>query len=355
MNPSMAILEHVALSPRSETAFGYHDLSIDDTSFNQPQTGLGLYYQSEPQVLTPPPLSASLPETPASWTSQQMTPGLQLQTVDAKLPQWSPPLGEYTPMTDASFGWSENNAIRHPTADHVHHSTSSLAFQSEPVMDPSLVPSHRSSLSSTYQSASEGYTSDENGQNIDPLALETERSDCWTGFGGFERLSVSAAMENVSTGMEGISPGATSGVEPYHFGAIAYSCSSSVQSSPTVQPAADPRQRGDLLRASSLPGCSREPQGTYEKALDKSNVARVRKRRRMTAPSRTNIVCENCGRGFSRAHNLKTHLQTHSSRRSKPWSCTWEGCDLSFARRTDLERHQNSVSLTHWYLSRCIC
>lgn len=340
----MATLEHIALPSRSETAFPYHGLPIEEPNFNPPHTGLGLYCPPEPQVLTPPSLSASLPDTPVSWTSQQAPPGLPLQTVDAKLPHWSPPLGEFTPLTDTSFGWPDRSAMHHPSADRVHQGTSPVQFQPEPVMASSIVLSHRSSRSSTYPSASEDYTSDHTGRDLDTLLLATD--DYWSGFNGFERLSVSAPMENVSTALEGISPGAASSIEPYQLGIGAYSCSSSAQSSPTVQPATDPRQRTEAPRANSLPGCSSESQGTFEKVLHKSNVARVRKRRRMTAPSRTGIICERCGRGFSRAHNLKQHLPTHSDCRSKPHSCKWKGCGSSFARRTDLERHENSVSLS---------
>ncbi|ORZ11260.1 hypothetical protein BCR41DRAFT_287476, partial [Lobosporangium transversale] len=42
-----------------------------------------------------------------------------------------------------------------------------------------------------------------------------------------------------------------------------------------------------------------------------------------------------CGKTFSRAYNLTSHMKTHSSER--PFQCG--SCHLAFARRHDLERH----------------
>ncbi|KAF9095466.1 hypothetical protein BGX23_000430 [Mortierella sp. AD031] len=73
-------------------------------------------------------------------------------------------------------------------------------------------------------------------------------------------------------------------------------------------------------------------------ATDNSN--RKRKRRaRQTKPKvkPTSFSCDvpDCGKVFSRAYNLTSHMKTHSAER--PFVCG--SCPLAFARRHDRERH----------------
>ncbi|KAI8606044.1 hypothetical protein EDD21DRAFT_285451, partial [Dissophora ornata] len=51
----------------------------------------------------------------------------------------------------------------------------------------------------------------------------------------------------------------------------------------------------------------------------------------------TSFVCDapDCGKVFSRAYNLTSHMKTHSAER--PFLCG--SCPLAFARRHDRERH----------------
>lgn len=53
--------------------------------------------------------------------------------------------------------------------------------------------------------------------------------------------------------------------------------------------------------------------------------------------------CSVCGRGFARAFNLKSHVQTHNLVRSKPHVCPHADCKRGFSRLHDLERHRQGI------------
>ncbi|WVR04438.1 hypothetical protein IAU60_001441 [Kwoniella sp. DSM 27419] len=53
--------------------------------------------------------------------------------------------------------------------------------------------------------------------------------------------------------------------------------------------------------------------------------------------------CQICGRGFARAFNLKSHVQTHNPLRSKPYMCPHGSCKRGFSRLHDLERHRQGI------------
>ncbi|RXK37586.1 hypothetical protein M231_05128 [Tremella mesenterica] len=53
--------------------------------------------------------------------------------------------------------------------------------------------------------------------------------------------------------------------------------------------------------------------------------------------------CTICGRGFARAFNLKSHVQTHNPLRPKPHTCPHSSCKRGFSRLHDLERHRQGI------------
>jgi len=53
--------------------------------------------------------------------------------------------------------------------------------------------------------------------------------------------------------------------------------------------------------------------------------------------------CLKCTRAFARAFNLKTHMATHDPNRLKPHICPHRNCGRSFSRKHDLGRHLTSI------------
>jgi hypothetical protein len=69
--------------------------------------------------------------------------------------------------------------------------------------------------------------------------------------------------------------------------------------------------------------------------------------RRMTSQEDAVYQCEvkGCGKLFSRSYNFKAHLETHDEKRDYPFPCPIDACDKKFVRKTDLQRHHQSVHM----------
>ena len=64
-------------------------------------------------------------------------------------------------------------------------------------------------------------------------------------------------------------------------------------------------------------------------------------------PKDKRFKCSICGRGFARKFNCTQHEKKHSNERREPsQACHYLNCDKTFGRKTDLDRHINSVSQT---------
>ncbi|SLM40260.1 transcriptional regulator prz1 [Lasallia pustulata] len=79
------------------------------------------------------------------------------------------------------------------------------------------------------------------------------------------------------------------------------------------------------------------------------SVNRIKKKRQRTTPEEATHECQVCGKLFKRSYNWKSHLETHNPERKYPHPCTSMAgnspCTKKFQRKTDLDRHIDSVHL----------
>ncbi|RKU42905.1 hypothetical protein DL546_001479 [Coniochaeta pulveracea] len=86
---------------------------------------------------------------------------------------------------------------------------------------------------------------------------------------------------------------------------------------------------------------------TFKHNTQNKDVRPRRAPRRLTRPEEANFRCEvkGCNKLFSRSYNYKAHMETHDEKRQYPFPCTVADCTKKFVRKTDLQRHHQSVHL----------
>ena len=75
-----------------------------------------------------------------------------------------------------------------------------------------------------------------------------------------------------------------------------------------------------------------------------AQVARVRKRGTKSTLENAQYRCPFCAKLFRRTYNFKCHLTTHETHRTQPHVCGAPGCQRKFVRKSDLNRHEQTVS-----------
>ncbi|MCJ1256894.1 hypothetical protein MMC24_004719 [Lignoscripta atroalba] len=193
----------------------------------------------------------------------------------------------------------------------------------------SNIQSHRSSISSSY-APSEAYSRSGSEYGYTPK-VKTEDSEWYPSAGNDHILQ------------RGIS---SQGLPSYPNG------------SSTLTP-----QTEDLYRAhasdwskANTTGYIAEIQAGSESRLPRFEVqpilpsaTRIKKKRQRTTPEEATHECRVCGKLFKRSYNWKSHMETHNPERKYPHPCTSMSgstpCSKKFQRRTDLERHIDSVHL----------
>lgn len=97
----------------------------------------------------------------------------------------------------------------------------------------------------------------------------------------------------------------------------------------------------------SLESLERDSISTLGQRRTSSAVARTRQPRRLTTKEDANFQChiKGCGKLFGRSYNYKAHMETHDSTREYPFPCPMKECNKKFVRKTDLQRHHQSVHM----------
>lgn len=86
------------------------------------------------------------------------------------------------------------------------------------------------------------------------------------------------------------------------------------------------------------------PRRTGQRSSGSVEGVEDRQKRGYTTPMNAVCSCDECGKLFQRTSNLKAHMDTHKPDREQPWACQFYGCERRFVRKTDMTRHQESVS-----------
>lgn len=113
------------------------------------------------------------------------------------------------------------------------------------------------------------------------------------------------------------------------------------------QYAGEPEQLypGAGIQSSALLPVRHEAQRPTSRVGDRERPRRAP--RRLTTKEEANFQCDvkGCGKFFSRSYNFKAHMETHRERREFPFRCMIGDCDKKFVRKTDLQRHHQSVHM----------
>lgn len=184
------------------------------------------------------------------------------------------------------------------------------------------LPSHRSSISSSY-SDTESYS--QHGSDYYTPKVKMEDGNEWYPSPGNEQvLQRSLITQGLSPYSTGVSPINGSNDDWSKTGPGAY-----------------------RVEFNAMAG--EEPRSRYDAAPMLPSVTRIKKKRQRTTPEEATHECRVCGKLFKRSYNWKSHMETHNPERKYPHPCTAmvgsQPCTKRFQRKTDLDRHNDSVHL----------
>jgi hypothetical protein len=86
---------------------------------------------------------------------------------------------------------------------------------------------------------------------------------------------------------------------------------------------------------------------TLEGRIVHTTLTEERPQRKTTTREEASYECtvEGCGKLFNRSYNYRAHMETHDPERVYPFICPVLECDKRFRRKTDLQRHHQSVHM----------
>lgn len=290
------------------------------TSMEQANRGLGIFECPLPQpqqstVSTLPPS----PQTSDSWSHSSM--------MEQNYPQTSQPPDIFSAAFDPFSGYS-TNANTGMVSTQSPEAPGLVFCQSPP---STSIPSHRSSISSSYSSPD----AFPHGVEYYTPKVKMEDSNEWYPSPGNEQvLQRSLTTQGISNYSNGMSP-INAPSEDFYKTQPGEWCKSSV------------------LGYTDMNMLGEDARSKFDAAPVLPSVNRIKKKRQRTTPAEATHKCRVCGKLFKRSYNWKSHMETHNPERKYPHPCTaMVGnalCTKRFQRKTDLDRHYDSVSFEPIY------
>ena len=288
----------------------------EPTSMEQPR-GLGIFdcpmpqqQQNTVQELPPSPQQSD------SWSHSSMFEQ-ESYTQNTQPPNIS------TAAFDPFSGYNEHGS--HGIISAPSEEAPGLVFCQTP---PSTnMPSHRSSVSSSCSPPHQH-------AGFFPPRVKAEDHNEWYSSPSNEQIlqRSSLAAQSFEPYSSGVSPinGPTDDLYKGHLGDW---------SKPT--PAPYPMDFNNML--------SEDSRSRLDGAAVLPSVNRIKKKRQRTTREEATHECGVCGKLFKRSYNWKSHMETHNPERKYPHPCTAmignQPCSKKFQRKTDLDRHIDSVHL----------
>lgn len=286
--------------------------------------GLGLFSCSVPQSQSTAHHLPPSPQPSESWQQQQQQQ--QPSMMEQDFPPSSQPPDIFTAAYDPFSGFSAQSNTGMMSAQSPE--APGLVYCQTP---PSTnFPSHRSSISSSYSSSEASYHSSSEVMFTPKVKVE-EASEWYPSPANEQVLQRSLTTQGMSPYPTGVSPVSAPAEDLYRTQTADW---------PRPQTSSYP------IELHSTEGARR---ATYENAPVLPSVGRVKKKRQRTTPAEATHECQVCGKLFKRSYNWKSHMETHNPERKYPHPCTAmmgsTPCTKKFQRKTDLDRHYDSVHL----------
>ena len=281
-----------------------------------PPHGLGLFSCSLPHSQS---TVQNLPPSPQPSESWQHPP-----MMEQDFPHSSQPPDIFSAAFDPFSGYSANNNTG--MISQSSPEAPGLVFCQTPP-SASHLASHRSSISSSYSPSEASFQGNQDVMYTPKVKVE-EASEWYQSPGNEQVLHRSLTTQSLTSYSTGVSPVSTAAEDMY-------------------RPAASEWPRSD---ATGYPiELHNTDRATFDNAPVLPSVARIKKKRQRTTPEEATHECRVCGKLFKRSYNWKSHMETHNPERKYPHPCTAvvgdTPCTKKFQRKTDLDRHYDSVRL----------
>lgn len=288
-----------------------------------PQHGLGLYSCSLPHSQNTVHQLPPSPQPSESWQHPSM--------MEQDFPQSQPP-DIFSAAYDPFSGFSANTN----TGMISHHSPEApgLVFCQTP--SSTNLPSHRSSISSSYSPSEASFQGNPDVMYTPKVKVE-EPSEWYPSPGNEQNPQRSLTTPGLTSYSHGVSPASAIAEDMYRSPASEW---------PRLDTAEYP------VELHNTESCRR---ASFDNAPFLPSITRLKKKRQRTTPEEATHECRVCGKLFKRSYNWKSHMETHNPERKYPHPCTAmvnnTPCTKKFQRKTDLDRHNDSVRFDHIHLN----